>query len=212
MTSTPAEQSLIREAAEWRLIELLFACPSKSNLEQIRALAAEVQDEDLRDAARTAADEASEGVYHSIFGPGGPAPGREASYQGTLQLGHLISELKAYYDAFAYTPTSSEPLDHVSVEAGFLGFLRLKQAFAVSRAADEEAEVTARAVEDFLRTHLSHIAEPLSTALDWSGSSYLALVGRALLRRVGPRPKQMFDILDQAAGESDAGAFPCGEA
>ena len=97
-------------------------------------------------------------------------------------------------------------------EAGFLGYLRLKQAYALSRGADEDAEVAAQAAAEFLRVHLCHIAEPLSAALDWSGSSYLALAGKALARRVGPRPQQMFDILDQAITGTDSEGFSCGEA
>ena len=132
-------KALVIEAAEWRMIELLFRRPSTAWKDELKSLANEVEDTDLREAAMRAiaggSDGASEGVFHSIFGPGGPAPAREASYQGTIQLGYLMSELNAYYDAFAYTPARGdgvEPPDHVSVEAGFISFLRLKQAFAMS--------------------------------------------------------------------------------
>ena len=209
MTAAVSVESLLEEAAEWRLIDLLLQCPSASARQQITALAREVQDPELSAAAEHAGREAAEGAFHSIFGPGGPAPGREASYQGTIQLGQLMSELKAYYDAFAYTPASSEPLDHVSVEAGFLGFLRLKQAYALDRGYESEATIAAEAAANFVREHLANIAEPLSAALDDSGEPYLGLTGKALLRRVGPHPKQMFDILDEATAASEA-AFECG--
>jgi hypothetical protein len=77
---------------------------------------------------------------------------------------------------------------------------------------EAEAEVTAKAADNFLREHLCYIAEPLSASLDLSGCSYLAAAGKVLVRRTGARPKQMFDILDEVAAESNAAAFPCGEA
>ena len=210
-------QSLIAEAAEWRLIELLFSCPPDSLSEEwkceLQSLAREVQDPDLRQAAALAADEAEEGLFHSTFGPGGPAPAREASYLGTVQLGYLMSELNAYYQAFAYSSSAPlagmEPPDHVTVEAGFVGFLRLKQAFALGRDSESEATIAAEAAGRFIEEHLSNMAEPLSHALDHSGVRYLALAGKVLARRSGPPRRQIFDVLDQEAAESCS--FECGE-
>ena len=211
-TLTPATQALLAEAAEWHLIGLLFHCPSSAWKEQLIALATEVRDPDLHAAVRHAVAEAAEETFHSIFGPGGPAPAREASYQATIQLGQLLSELNAYYNAFAYTPPSgAEPLDHVSVEAGFISFLRLKQAFALENESESEVAVTAEAADRFLEEHLSNMAEPLSYALDHSGTPYLQLAGRALLRRAGPVRKQVFDILDQDAPDAEESILECGE-
>jgi hypothetical protein len=173
-------KALLVESTEWRMIELLFRCPSPEWKNELKSLAGEVQDADLYDAAMRAIADASEGAFHSIFGPGGPAPAREASYQATIQLGYLMSELNAFYDAFAYAPacgpSAAEPPDHVSVEAGFMSFLRLKQAFALSIGAKDEAAITAEAASRFLREHLSNIGEPLSYALEHSGETYLELV------------------------------------
>ena len=210
-----AAKALVAEAAEWRLIELLFRCPSAIWQEELKSLASGVQDPDLCAAARLAVTEANEGIFHSIFGPGGPAPAREASYQGTIQLGYLMSELNAYYEAFAYSEafgaSEREAPDHVSVEAGFMGFLRLKQAFGVNNGLEAEAAVAAEAAERFLQEHLSNIAEPLSYALDHSGQQYLELAGKALLHRAGPARKQIFDLLDQDAADAETCAFQCGE-
>jgi len=212
---SPSVQALIAEAAEWRLIELLFRCPSESWPAELKSVAREVHDPQLSEAATHAAAEADPGIYHSIFGPGGPAPVREASYQRTVQLGYLLSELNAYYEAFDYKPNSqasaSEPPDHVSVEAGFVGFLRLKQAFALANASTEEAAVAGEAAARFLQEHLSNIAEPLSHALAHSGQRYVDLAGKALLRRAGPTRKQIFDMLDQDGCDSDSCMFECGE-
>lgn len=208
-------KELVIEAAEWRMIELLFRRPSPAWRDDLNSLAGEIQDAELIEAAARSVEGASEGAFHSIFGPGGPAPAREASYQGTIQLGYLMSELNAYYEAFAYKPASSlsekEPPDHVSVEAGFMSFLRLKQAFALSRNSSVEAAVAAEAADRFIQEHLSNIAEPLSHALNYSGESYLELAGKALLRRTGPARKQMFDIMDEDAASAGGCQFACGE-
>jgi nitrate reductase assembly molybdenum cofactor insertion protein NarJ len=141
----------------------------------------------LRDAVAAALTEAAEGLYHSVLGPGGPAPAREVSYRDVVQFGGLMSELACYYDAFAYQPTDREPGDHVSVEADFLGYLRLKEAYALASGDAEHAEVTSEAATAFIADHLSFIAEPLAGSLGHSGIRYLAIAGEALLQRTGPR-------------------------
>ncbi len=176
----------LREAAEWRLIGLLLECPRAGWPDQVRRLASEVSDPALREAAQAAAGEAAEGLYHSIFGPGGPAPPREVSYRDSVQLGYLMAELASYYDAFAYQPDTPEVPDHVAVEAGFIGYLRLKEAYAVASGDPERAEITSEAARRFIDEHLSVMAEPLAAALENSGVRYLALAAQALLRRTGP--------------------------
>ncbi|MBL8187815.1 MAG: molecular chaperone TorD family protein [Acidobacteria bacterium] len=187
------QTQLLREAAEWRLLGLLFECPSPSWREQIETLAVEVADADLKAAVEAARREASEGLYHSIFGPGGPAPGREISYRDWAQPGYLLSELTSYYEAFAYYPDQAaivEAPDHVSVETGFIAYLKLKEAYAEAIADDEHAAVTRDAAQQFIHEHLSAMTEPLAHSLKHSGVEYLALAGKALLARVGPKRDQ----------------------
>ena len=88
------QRNLLEQAAEWRLVSLLFECPTKNWREQVAAISLEISDQELRAAAECAQSEASEALYHSIFGPGGPAPPREVSYRESVQLGYLISELE----------------------------------------------------------------------------------------------------------------------
>lgn len=187
-TATPVttQNQLLREAAEWRLLGLLFECPSQQWREQVDALAVEVSDDDLKAAAEAAQQEASEGLYHSIFGPGGPAPGREISYRDWVQPGYLLSELTSYYEAFAYQPAMLEAPDHVSVETGFIAYLRFKEAYAWASSDAEHAAVTREAAQQFSHEHLAMLTEPLARALEHSGIQYLALAGKALLARVGP--------------------------
>lgn len=200
-----AKNQLLSEAAEWRLLGLLFECPSPDWRVQVAALAAEVSDSDLRAAAEAAQSEANEGLYHSMFGPGGPSPGREISYREWAQPGYLLSELTSYYDAFAYQPAIVEAPDHVSVETGFVAYLKLKEAYAEAIAADEHAAVTRTAAQQFINEHLAALTEPLARSLEHSGVEYLALAGRALLARVGaPRDKSPQPGLPILVDDADA--------
>ena len=206
------QERLLKESAEWRLLGLLFECPSDEWRGQIASLAARVEDSRLRQAARSARAEAGEGLYHSIFGPGGPAPAREVSYTETLQPGHLLSELSAFYEAFAYRPATGEPADHVSVEAGFVAYLRLKEAYALACGDEEHAAVTDDAARTFTAEHLATLAGPLSAALEQSGVGYLALAASALVARAGKRaarpPERILPVLSDA--REDESAFECG--
>ncbi len=182
------EKKLLAEAAEWHLLSLLFSAPTAAWRKQVAEVSREVADGTLRGAAEQALTEATEGLYHSIFGPGGPAPPREATYNDSIQLGQLLSELAAYYDAFAYHPSTEEPLDHISVEAGFVAYLRVKQAYALASSDAEHAAIAAEAAQNFIHEHLSAIAAPLAATLDELRVQYLADAGAVLVRRVGPRP------------------------
>lgn len=179
------QTALLREAADWRLLGLLYECPSGDWPAQVAALAAEAPDSLLKDAAAASQTEATEGMHHSIFGPGGPVPAREVSYLTGIQLGYLLSELSAYYDAFGYAPETAESPDHVSVETGFIAYLKLKQAYALSTGSAQHAEICADAARGFIEEHLSRIAAPFAAALEPVAPPYLVLAGRALLDRVG---------------------------
>ncbi|HSB10122.1 MAG TPA: molecular chaperone TorD family protein [Blastocatellia bacterium] len=205
------QHRLLREAAEWRLISLLFDRPSEVWRKQVAELSNGIGDETLKLAAQAAQREATEGFYHSIFGPGGPAPAREVSYCDLVQPGQLMAELSGYYDAFAYAPDTAEVIDHVSIEAGFIGYLRLKEAYALECGDTSHAEVTAEAAELFLCEHLSRIAEPLANALVESGSSYLVLAGSALLLRTGPRKDKPARAGLPVLEDAEDGSFQCGE-
>ena len=209
--NTIEDNRLLAEAAEWRLLGLLFECPKPGWREQVAGLGAEVPDPDLQAAAERAQAEAGECAYHSIFGPGGPAAAREVSYIESVQLGYLLSELNDYYDAFRFSNGTAEAPDHVSVESSFLGYLRLKEAFALANSSRNLAAVTREAAEHFLADHLSRIAEPLAKALECCGQQYLTLVGRALLRRTGPRRQAGSNLLPVLGSSPERCGFACGE-
>jgi len=179
--------SLLQESARWRLIALLFESPGPGWSEQVTRLAAEVDDPELQSASESAAREATETLYHTTFGPGGPAAPREVSYQVGGLPGALLGEVAGYYRAFAYTPELPEAPDHVAVEAGFIAYLRFKEAYALERGSAEQAQVAADAARQFTQDHLNRIAEPLAQSLAQSEIKYLSSVSAALYRRVGPR-------------------------
>ena len=184
---TEHEFQLAHEAAEWRLIALLFECPGDAWRTQVLSLAKEVGDPELKEAAESAQQEAEEGLFHYVFGPGGPAPAREATYHQTVELGYLISGLQSYYNAFAFQPRTEEAPDHVSVETAFVSYLKLKELYAL-RCGDQSRAITAaEAAKLFIADHLSNIAEPLCAHLQDSGIDYLSKAALALARRVGPR-------------------------
>jgi hypothetical protein len=206
-------KDLLEQAAEWRLIGLLFECPSLEWRVQVAAVASDVEDETLRGAAESALVEADEGMHHSIFGPGGPAPARQASYQESLELGFLMSGLSEYYGAFAYRPALSEAVDHVAVQVGFVAYLHFKEAFAMSCGDSGRALVCREAISSFLTDHLSTMAEPLAACLAHSGISYLASASQALLSRVGPRRKSSLTTNQQPfAILPNESEFGCGGA
>ncbi len=179
-------EQLLKQAAELRLISLLFECPTPSWKRDVEALTGTIQDTALQSAGLLALEQGSEGIYHSVFGPGGPVAPREVSYHEVVQLGSLMSELAGYYSAFAYEPQTTEAGDHVSVETGFFAYLRMKLAYAQFCKDPERADVTAEAAKRFVADHLSVMAEPLAASLRDSGIEYLALAAAALLARVGP--------------------------
>jgi nitrate reductase assembly molybdenum cofactor insertion protein NarJ len=204
-------RELLSEAAEWRLLSLLFDCPSPSWSVHMEQLSKEVSDPQLRKCASLALEQASEGLYHSTFGPGGPAPPREVSYSNTLQFGSLMSELESYYGAFGYHPPAREAPDHIAIETGFLAFLKMKEAFAHASGDDEHAAVTAEAADRFVADHLSRLARPLAERLALSGLVFLVEAARALCNRVGPVPAPVTPLRDEGLrvlnGES---VFACG--
>jgi nitrate reductase assembly molybdenum cofactor insertion protein NarJ len=202
-----APRELLTEAADWRLLSLLFDYPAGSWREQVGALGPEAGDPKLRQAAAAALAEASEGEHQSIFGPGGPVPAREASYQTGVQLGYLLAELSSIYEGFGYNPATTESPDHAAVETGFIAFLKFKQAYALACGSDDEAGMCSEAAEFFIREHLRVFAGPVAQGLEAGAPPYLALAGRALLERVGPPAgAPAFALPGLISGDDDADA------
>jgi nitrate reductase assembly molybdenum cofactor insertion protein NarJ len=200
---------LLREAATWRLMSRMFECPDERWQAEIATLARELGDDDLQAAVTAAAGVATEGQYHSTFGVGGPAPPREASYHETLELGSLMSEVAAYYQVFGYSPQLAEAPDHVAVEAGFVAYLKFKEAYALARGEQEHAEAAAAAAKRFIADHHVMLATPLADILTTSHLDYLARASHSLAARVGPRPATMRLPMLQTSSDDDESEFEC---
>lgn len=186
-TSALASRDLLRQSAEWHLIGLLLGCPRGDWFARVAAVSQEVGDEQLRRAAELAQQEAGEGPYHTTFGPGGPAAPREVSCYDGILAGRILAELRTQYAAFGYAGPFEEAPDHVATEAGFVAYLRFKEAFARHCGAANEAEIAADAARNFLQTHLAVLAGRLAESLECSGIGYLSLAAAALHARLEVR-------------------------
>ncbi len=198
-----AGATLITTAAEWRLISLLLQRPRPGWLQEVNALAREVRDERMR-AAVAAAREATEGEYLRLVGPGGAVSPREVTFQPFQDPGHLLAQLATAYSAFAFHPRVEEPIDHVAVEADFVGYLFLKEAFAAARGDADATATTAAARSSFIETHLGALAATFAQRLAGAGRSYLLPAAQLLAARVPARqpvqlPSSAGDALDVCA-------------
>lgn len=205
----PRVRSLLHDAARWMLLGRLFECPDEKWRRDLEAGAGEIEDAELRAAIRAALAGATEGGYHSVFGPGGPAPPREASYCESIELGSLMSELAAYYDAFGYRPSLREAPDHVAVEVGFLAYMRLKEAHALAAGAADRAAITAEAAARFRTDHLAVFAAPLAALLGGSEIDHLVQASALLGKWAGPPPSRTRLPVLQPPVDDDGSEFPC---
>lgn len=188
MTRATAIPDAIGEAARWRLGSLLLERPRAGWLEEVTALAREVGDAGLREAAGAAVD-ATEGDYLALVGPGGAVPVREVAYRPMRDPGWVMSDLGRFYDAFAFHPRAEDPVDHLAVETGFVGYLWLKEALARSAGDDEAAATTAEARETFVREHLAGVAQAFARALVGAGDvSHLGAAAVTLAALVPDAP------------------------
>jgi hypothetical protein len=177
---------LLGEAVDWRLLSVLLERPARDWHAEVKRLALDAGDAGLRPLA-AAAEAATEGGYLIAFGPGGLVSPREIAHTKTRDPGHVLAQLGAMYDAFAYRPHTEETPDHISVEAGFVAYLRMKEAFAIAREEDEAARIAAEAAATFVERHLSTFVQPLAERLSAVPDGHLAGALQALLHRTGPR-------------------------
>jgi hypothetical protein len=200
-------------AAEWRLLGLLFERPRPGWHQEITALAAEIRDPELLEAA-AASVSAHESEYLDVLGPGGSVSPREVAYRGREDPGAIVADVSAFYAAFAFHPRAEDPPDHVAVEAGFAGYLCLKEAYASARGNGEAANTAAAARARFTAEHLRFVAAPLGARIaGLSPVPHLLLAAAALVQRTGTVPAGTADTpADEELGDGlgcDGCAGPC---
>ena len=175
-------------AVQWRLLGLLFERPRPGWHDDVASLAAMAQDQALA-AAAAAASDATESEYVAAFGPGGAVSPREVAYRSREDPGGIVADLLAFHAAFAFRPLSEDPPDHVAVAAGFVGYIFLKEAYALAKDDAEAARTCSEARARFLEAHLRFMAEPLALKLEaLYPVPHLVLAAQALLQRTGPAP------------------------
>ena len=176
---------LVGSAAQWRLLARLLERPAADWWREISALAPEARSEDLRRAAK-AARIAAEGEYLALFGPGGTHSPREVAYAGFGDPGQLLADIRGFYSAFAFVPRIDEPDDHVAVEANFVAFLRLKEAYLRAALNAEAAGRVLAAREEFVGSHLARLGQGLAERVPLTDPPrYLAIALQWLGEQVG---------------------------
>jgi len=175
-------EELLSSAAAWRLASLILERPTPEWKNAIAKLCTEITDEKLL-ACAAHTGQAGEEIYHRLFGPGGTLSPREVSYCGFEDPGRLMAELQAFYHAFLFQPRREESIDHLSVEAGFVGYLFLKEAYARMEGTPEAVEVTRNAR---LRFADEHVARCVSGMIERTSDKpdYIQLLLSWLMDRV----------------------------
>ena len=168
------------DALGWRLIGLLLERPRSGWVDEAEALAAEVEDEHLKDAVQ-AARGATEGTYLSLFAEGGFVSPRETTWRHREDPGSILADIAGFYEAFAFKPRAEDPLDHIAVEAGFIGYLCLKEAYALAHGDEEGADITATARRRFIDAHLGLFAPQWADRVSATAIPYLSAVAKALI-------------------------------
>jgi hypothetical protein len=209
LDAVDAAGALLRDAALWRALSLALERPRSGWHAELEQLSSEIDEAELGAVAQ-AARGAGEGFYLAFVGPGGPVSLREVAHRKRSDPGHLLSVLRAFYEAFAYAPAAEDPLDHLAVEAGFVGYLRLKQAYALARGDTAAAEVAAGAAAMFTSEHVAAVADAVARSLEAADAGYLALAARALAGRAGPPQPDLEGDWVPACREGASCEFACG--
>lgn len=109
--------------------------------------------------------------YEDCFGhtASGPVPCYELEYgeEHTHRQPQQLGDIAAFYHAFGLKVKDSnfERIDHIAVECEFMHYLLFKEAYALSNAAVENAEVCHQASVRFLGEHLGRWAPSFALKL-----------------------------------------------
>ncbi len=199
----------VAEAAALRLCELVFLPPSAARDPELLALAREMSDATLGQAALAAAQ--VDGATHvSLFGPGGPVSPREAAYCGRQDPGAVMADVSGFYRAFAYPQPEGEPADHVAVETGFAAFLFLKEAYARAEGDTAAANLVREARGSFVSEHLARLVAGVTARLSQVQAPQLLAVAKLLAQKTGAAAVECEPAAAQDDEVSCCGSAPAG--
>jgi TorA maturation chaperone TorD len=156
--------TLLTHGAGWQFFSLLFRCPSDTSPMSIERLLPELAP-GLRSEATTigelSKDPNREDRYHRLLGSAGSISPYESDYygygkEGMREKGAVLGDVAAFYKAFGFEPSNEtlEAPDHIALELAFLGFLKLKEVYALMSGDDEARQICSKAEYDFLQEHL----------------------------------------------------------
>ena len=109
--------------------------------------------------------------YEDCFGytASGPVPCYELEYgeEHTHREPQQLSDISSFYHAFGLKVKESnfERVDHIAIECELMHFLLFKEAYALSNAAIENAEICHQASVRFLKEHLGRWAPSFALKL-----------------------------------------------
>lgn len=202
-TRVASATDLLSEASEWRLLSLLLSRPTGERKQEVLQLISDPIATRLGKVARAWCENADEGSYLHLLGPGGLVPAREVAYRPFADPGWVLADIGHYHQAFGFTPTTEEPADHIAVLADFVAYLLLKETFG-RESDDELAAVTREAMDRFVDEHLVPVAARMADRLEACGAVNWSAAARLLAEKI-PAPPPEVDVPDQ--NEEDS---PCG--
>ena len=195
---------LLEEACQWRLLSLLLSRPTAERKDEVRRLAGERTTPRLAAAARAWCDNAGEGDYLHLLGPGGLVPAREVAYRPFADPGWLLADIARYHQAFGFRPAAEEPPDHIAVLGDFVSYLLLKEAYARDCEGGDAVAVTRGAMKRFMQEHVAPVAARVAERLDACGATDWGVAARLLAEKV-PTPPPSAE-----GAERDEETPPCG--
>lgn len=181
-------KDLLLEASEWRILSLLLSRPSRETRIELADLVRDSVPPRMREITYAWCDNATEGAYLQLLGPGGLVPARAVAYRPFADPGWILADLARYHRAFGFHTTAEEPPDHVAVVADFVSYLFLKQAYARESGDEDAVTVTREATERFVEEHLSPMALRLAERLDARGATDWGAAAHLLAERAPAPP------------------------
>lgn len=203
-TRESSATELLAEAAQWHLLSLLLSRPTVERKGEVSALGDEIAPPRLRQAAHAWLENAEEGAYLRLLGPGGHVAARAVAYRPFADPGWMLADIRRHHEAFGFHPAAEEPVDHIAVLADFVAYLLLKEAYARECGEDPDAAVTRGAMERFVEEYLVPMTARVAERLEACGADDWSAAARLIAEKIPAPPASPFGV------EQEDEASPCG--